>query len=116
MNKKAVELSMNTIIIATICLIVLVVLIAVFRTQVGNVVKSFTGISEEGGKRADETIWDLDQLFGCKEGNTKCRGNTICQCIDDKWNCEIGKTSEIKDCKEENKKCDQDSKEKAICK
>lgn len=85
MNKKAVELTMNTIIIAAICLIVLVVLVVVFRTQIGNVVKSFTGISEEGGKRAEETIWDLDQLFGCKEGNTKCRGNKIWKCEDDKW-------------------------------
>lgn len=85
MNKKAIELSMNTVIVAAISIIVLFVLVAIFRTQISNVARSFTGVSEESGRHAEEATQGLDQLFGCKEGDTKCKGDTTWICQDDEW-------------------------------
>jgi|TARA_B100001971_G_C18242142_1_gene571626 lipopolysaccharide/colanic/teichoic acid biosynthesis glycosyltransferase len=75
MNKKAIEITMSTIVIAAICLVVLVVLIAIFTKQTGDVSKSFSNISTGAGDKAEESMWNLNNLFGCKEEDTKCRGN-----------------------------------------
>ncbi len=54
MNKKAVELSMNVIIIAAIALLVLVILSAIFIGRMGFFGKSVGECSTQGGKCAVE--------------------------------------------------------------
>ncbi len=44
MNKKAVELSLNTIVIAILVLVVLAVLITIFGTQMQNILKQIVGL------------------------------------------------------------------------
>ena len=51
-NKKGQGLSLNTIIIASIVLIVLVVLIMIFTGQMGNFIRGL--FNESGGKTCEE--------------------------------------------------------------
>jgi len=47
MNKKGAELALNTIIIAVLSMIVLVILIGLFIRQSGNVGQQYTNISQQ---------------------------------------------------------------------
>ena len=44
---KKGSLSLETIVVAALCLLVLVVLAFIFRTQIGDLVKRYTGISND---------------------------------------------------------------------
>ena len=54
MNKKAQGLSLNTVVIAAIVLIVLVVLIGIFTGSLGQFVKDFLGISQKSCPDANQ--------------------------------------------------------------
>jgi hypothetical protein len=90
-TKKAVSLSFNTIIIAIISLVVLIVIIAIFREQIGDIAQRFTVIRE---KETDKSI--IESAFGCSEGSFTCIDNVIHECKNSEW-------SRIQDCS--NKKC-----------
>ena len=61
--KKKAEISMQMIVFAIIALLVLVVVIFVFRDQIGRVATSFTGIGSEAGCEAQIAT---SGLFGKK--------------------------------------------------
>ena len=79
-SKKSVELSFNTIIIAILCLIVLIVIIAIFRQQIGDVARDFTRIRE---RETDQSV--MEGIFGCSEGSTKCIDNAVHVCRNSEW-------------------------------
>jgi hypothetical protein len=87
MKKKGVSLSLNTIIIAILVLLVLTVLIAVFHSQIGGIVKGFSGFSKDAQTKADESRGSLPDIFGtCEEGTYKCGALNIRQkCVSGKW-------------------------------
>jgi len=93
MNKKAVELSLNTIIVAIILLIVLVVIIGIFTGTIGNIAEKFTDHANKAGEKSDDALNQMD-IFSCKEGKIECRGNDLYLCDDEKWEmkekCEDG--------------------------
>ena len=100
MKKKAQGLSMNTIIIAALVLIVLIVLVMIFKTQISDVSKGFTGISKDAQKKAEESKGSLSDLFGkCEEGEKKCNLNSIMICKNGAWDTEedCGKDKICKD-------------------
>ena len=81
MNKKGIELTFNTIIIAAICLIVLVVVIAIFTNIMGTSIKEIIGIksceNQAGGKgycsdscKSDET--GIFHYGGCSGAEPYC--------------------------------------------
>ncbi len=84
-NNKAVGLSITTIIIAAICLIVLIVVIAIFYSQTGGVATSLGKIAKDAGQKAEGAQSDLDEFFTCKDGSTKCVGNDIHTCKGEVW-------------------------------
>lgn len=53
MNKKGVELTLNTIIIAIILLVVLVVILAIFTNVMGDSVRNLLGFSNCASKGGD---------------------------------------------------------------
>ncbi|MFC1704940.1 hypothetical protein ACFLZ6_01275 [Nanoarchaeota archaeon] len=79
-KKKGVELSFNVLIIAILCLIVLVIIVSIFRQQIGEIAQGFTKIRE---KEADESI--IEGAFGCVEGSTKCIDGSIYTCKSSEW-------------------------------
>ena len=86
MNKKGVEIALSAVIIAIVCLVVLAVLIYVFTSNTGKVSSSFSNISGEAGKKAEESSWDINRLFGCnKEGETVCKAGARWICKDGAW-------------------------------
>ncbi|MBI2134984.1 hypothetical protein HYU09_03260 [Candidatus Woesearchaeota archaeon] len=92
MNGKSQGLSINTIIIAAIALIVLVVLIAIFTGRLGLFSKGLSGtVTCEGSCKAVNMQFGLrDTVDGCKTaiGNRKyipgefqdLQPNTVCCC------------------------------------
>lgn len=55
MSKKAIELSMNTVVVAAIVLIVLIVLVLVFTGRIGLFTRGMNDCGAKGGKSADCT-------------------------------------------------------------
>ena len=62
MKKRAVSLSMNTIVIAALALLILVILILVFRTQITKTAKSYMDIGDKAAQEAD-TSTSCQSLF-----------------------------------------------------
>jgi uncharacterized protein YpmB len=93
MNKKAVELSLNTVIIAIILLVVLVVVIGIFSGAIGNIAEKFNWQTDQAGEQGEEAMNNLD-FFSCKENTIECRGSNLYKCKDEKWQmkekCENG--------------------------
>ncbi len=79
-SKRGAELTFNTIIIAVISLVVLVVIISIFRGQITDIAKGFKSIRE---KETDETA--IKGMFGCNEGETACRENAVYICQNSEW-------------------------------
>ncbi len=65
MKKRAVSLSMNTIVIAALALLILVILILVFRTQITKTAKSYMDIGDKAAQEAD-TSNNCQSLFNSK--------------------------------------------------
>ena len=55
MKKRAVSLSMNTIVIAGLALLILVILILVFRGQIGKTTQSYLDIGKQASEEAKVT-------------------------------------------------------------
>jgi hypothetical protein len=81
MNKKGVEISMSTIIVAAIGLLVLVVLSAIFLGRAGKVGEQVADCEVQGGKCAENcgSIEDgtedyprANPLLKCSEEGQKC--------------------------------------------
>lgn len=105
--KKGVGLSLETIIIAALVLFVLVVLIIIFRTQITDIAKGFTGISKDAQGKAEESKGGLSDIFGkCEDGKHKCNVNVWMVCKNGVWEQEEDcktKTCTENGCKEKNK-------------
>jgi len=80
MNKKSTAIAINTIIIAAIALVVLLVVIGIFTGLIGNVGQKFSDKIESANN--DDSI--LGNL-ACKEGTTNCASNILYECKDGKW-------------------------------
>ncbi|MBW2986243.1 hypothetical protein KY333_02620 [Candidatus Woesearchaeota archaeon] len=65
MKKRAVSLSMNTIVIAALALLILVILILVFRTQITKTAKSYMDIG-------DKAAGEIDTSSKCQVNNRIC--------------------------------------------
>jgi len=63
MSKRGQGLPINTLIVAIIALIVLAIIIFIFRDQVVNIASSFTGISSEAGKQAENASKVIGDVF-----------------------------------------------------
>jgi len=75
MNKRAVELTMQTIIIAVLMLIVLVILIMVFRGQIGKAVQRYFAI----GNESEQELRSTDKcatIFGSRRCLDSCPAPT----------------------------------------
>lgn len=83
MKKKGVELSLNTIIIAIICLIVLAVIIAIFTGSMGDIVQKFKIHITSAGEKGDEAIKNIG--FTCTNDELSCKGKSLYICKDEKW-------------------------------
>lgn len=80
LGKKGVELSMNIIIIAALCLIVLIIILFIFKNQIGAVAQEFmsifTGAKNEGGNNLwgmpgqENSAKSTDSSTGAKSGGT----------------------------------------------
>jgi hypothetical protein len=81
MDKKGIELSLNTIIIAIILLIVLVVIIAIFTGTIGNIAEHFNSHADRAGEESENALNELS-IFSCENGEVKCRGNDVYKCIE----------------------------------
>jgi len=62
---QSLLLSMNVIIIAALCLIVLIVLLSIFYSQTGRVGDSLNDIGKDASDKAKDAQNNLDKLFGC---------------------------------------------------
>lgn len=65
-NKKA-DLSINVIIVAIIAIVVLVVILFIFGGQTKKAGSSFSTISDEAGKKAQDATKQFGDLFGDKK-------------------------------------------------
>ena len=72
-HKKAMGLSINTIIIAALGLIVLVIIAFIFRTQVGEYVRGYGETADKAIKSADEN--NCERLFA--DVTRKCSANSL---------------------------------------
>jgi len=101
MQKKGVGLSLEAIVIAALVLFVLVILMIIFRVQITDIAKGFTGISKDAQSKAEESKGSLSDLFGkCEKGENKCSTNTLMVCKNGVWEIE-------QDCEKENKICEE---------
>lgn len=99
-SKKGEGLSLNVIVIAALVLFVLVVLIVIFRVQIADIAKGFTGISKDAQSKAEESKGTLSDLFGkCEESERRCNMNSLMICSNGVW-------KEEKDCEKEDKICE----------
>ena len=99
-SKKGVSLSLNAIIIAALVLFVLIVLIIIFKVQITDITKGFTGISKDAQSKADESKGGLSDIFGgCEENTYRCNLNTRMVCKDSSW-------KEDTNCAENNQICE----------
>ena len=64
MKRKGQGLSMQTIIIAALCLIVLLVLFTIFRSGTKESTQGIANISDEAGKKAKQATEAFGDLFG----------------------------------------------------
>ena len=86
MNKKGVEMTLNTIIIAIICLIVLFVILAIFTNVMGDSVDKMTTLSTCAGRGGSGCVKDrgdcednemaIPRLGGC--GSEDDEGKPYC--------------------------------------
>lgn len=87
MMKKAMELSFNVIVVAVICLVVLIVILAIFSGTITEIAKKFQGQTEKAGESGDNAIDDLG-LFACNDGQFRCNGNSLERCSNERWQVE----------------------------
>ena len=71
MQKRAVELSIQTIVVAVIALIVMILIILIIRGQLGKTVSQYFGISEQAAAEANTTL-KCESMFN---PNRKCMTN-----------------------------------------
>ncbi|MBD3310679.1 hypothetical protein GF351_05680 [Candidatus Woesearchaeota archaeon] len=64
MGKAGVELSMNVIIIAIICLVVLALVIFIFRAQISAVAEGFADIIKGAVGSSEQQREDMPDIFG----------------------------------------------------
>lgn len=76
MNKKAMELTFNTLIVAIIALVVLIVIIAIYLGFIGKSVKDLNGPADQASMGAADAAWCMNNFIagGCME-ITDCSGN-----------------------------------------
>jgi hypothetical protein len=72
MNKKAIELAMQTIVVAAIALVVLAVVIIVFGTQISKTAQQYLGISEQAAGEANVTN-KCQTMFGSRVCAKDCQ-------------------------------------------
>lgn len=93
MKKKAIELSMNTIIIAAILLVVLIVILAIFTGSMNDIADKFSQHTDKAGEKSDEALNNIG-IFSCSDGQLKCQNNNLYICNDKEWEikkeCEDG--------------------------
>lgn len=93
MKKKAMEMSLNTIIVAIIVIIVAIVIIAIFSGTISNIAAKFNANANDAGNKSKGAIDNLD-FFSCKESQLKCQGSDVYICKNSKWemkeNCPKG--------------------------
>jgi hypothetical protein len=82
MNKKAQGISINTIIIAAIALIVLVVLVAIFTGRLGGFSLGVANCEDKGGTcesytASETTAIACDRVGGAPLRNTNCEDSAI---------------------------------------
>jgi len=90
MNKKATELTMQTIVIAVLCLVILFILIFIFRDQVGRQLSGYNLIAQQSenqsrGETCGGFFNDYQCFAKCPDGysisNMKgCTGSTPVCC------------------------------------
>jgi len=76
MNKKAIELAMQTIVVAAIALVVLAVVIIVFGTQISKTAQRYLGISEQAAGEANVTN-KCASLFGSRTCVAECKQQPV---------------------------------------
>ena len=74
-DKRAMELSLNTIIIAVIILVVLIVVIIIFSTKFNVFGKTTVNCQAQGGYCNSQGLKDFLSLPACPEGETKLTAN-----------------------------------------
>lgn len=72
MNKKG--LTMETIVIAILCLVVLAIMIFIFRSQVGSLMGGYTNIAKNATGQSCGVPWSGFQCFSKTEGCPKTGG------------------------------------------
>ncbi len=82
MNKKGI--AMQTLVMAILALVVLVILIFVFRDQIGKSMEKYTKIADES-ERAVE-----GDTCGALFSNTRCVSDDNCENLGDDWQLELG--------------------------
>ncbi|TKJ17376.1 hypothetical protein CEE44_02475 [Candidatus Woesearchaeota archaeon B3_Woes] len=96
MNKKGI--AMQTLVMAILSLVVLVILIFVFRTQIGNTMEKYTNIADESEKAVK------GDTCGALFSDTRCISGSDCSVLGDSWTTESSLKCVNKDkicCKEQ---------------
>ena len=81
-NRKAVSISMNSIVIAVIALVVLIVIVMIFTGTISDIAGKFREQTDTAGKKGDDAIGDI---FSCEDSSLRCRGKDLYACNDGKW-------------------------------
>jgi len=85
LKKKAMAITMNTIIIAIIALIVLLVVALIFKTQIGKISETFLGIEDQAEQEGEEAKLEIEDIFACRDGSTRTINEKEQECNDGKW-------------------------------
>jgi hypothetical protein len=67
-DKRAVEISMNVIIVAIICLLVLIVLAIIFTGQTGKFMRGINDCAKKGGEDCEKTDAECVDKGGVPSG------------------------------------------------
>ncbi|MBS1267036.1 MAG: hypothetical protein MAG795_01007 [Candidatus Woesearchaeota archaeon] len=80
MKKKGVELTLNTIIIAAICIIVLIVVLAIFTNLFSGIGKDIDKLAKckAMGKNTGSCVAENDENKNCMPGFGGCKPNQFC--------------------------------------
>ncbi len=81
--RKAQGISINTIVIAAIALIVLIIIIAIFNGTISKIAEGFNQKIDENTK--EEGILEGDLFKECSEGETRCQLGKTHQCENKQW-------------------------------
>ena len=80
-NNKSQGLSINTIIVAAIALVVLVVMVAIFTGKIGNVNKNIDSCTAKNGICAGKDGCPQDHPISLIVGGSECKNATNICCL-----------------------------------